>query len=168
MKKTICIMLVFIFLIGCGSKVEYDSSIHDKRIKEFLDTADIVSYITKSPITDDLEINILKSEKKENTEYAEGKLYMYTVSMNVTSDFFELPKAQIYDLLDEVAIIFGRTLADNDGEFRGMYSQVFVAESNFDEDGKYKSANDIIQTKAHFMNIQGIRKIDGRSKEDFS
>ncbi|REK74643.1 hypothetical protein DX130_13225 [Paenibacillus paeoniae] len=161
-------MLTFIFIIGCGSKVEYDSAIHDERIKEFIETAKIVSYLTKDPIDNDFAISILKKDKEEITEYAKGKMYMYTVSINVTSDFFKLPKAQIYDLIDEAAIIFGKTLADNDGEFRGMYSKIFVSESNFDENGIIKSGDDILKSKGHIMNIQGIRKIDGQSKKDFS
>ena len=156
-KKIFCLAVLLLCsttILGCGATDTYDSSIHDGNISEIFNDFNNTNYIQKKEYEiDKYEVYVWKSDERKESWYAEGKLFEYIVFIKVNEEFLKLTRTQKFDFINKIALVFGESLADNDGKYRGIYSKIILT---------YKSHGDP-DYDSWSMNVQGIRIINGKT-----
>ncbi|NUU57068.1 hypothetical protein HP548_23590 [Paenibacillus taichungensis] len=154
--KFVClIMLIVAFILtACGA--EYDSSIHDAKIAEINNNSDLTKYINYYEALGKNDIMIIKSEDKEESEFTDGKVYQYTVLIDVNSNFMTASRSNQFDFVSKVADIFEDTVAGEGTSFVGIYDKVLI--TSRDNDPEYMKV----------MNIHGVRKLDRKTRDEYT
>lgn len=153
-RKLVLFLIIAALLIsGCA---EYNPEIHNEKIDSILSDPELKKYILNES-NDNHQVDISKSDKKVESEYADGKLYEYNIFIQVNSAFLAASKTKQFDYVDEIASVFGKTLVANDSSFRGIYDRVFVRYGNYGDDD-YMSLS---------MNIQGIRTLNYKTRDEY-
>lgn len=142
---SLIILIVSVMLTACGE--EYDSSIHDGKVAEINSNRDLTKYINYYKPLGINDIMIIKSDDRKKTEYTDGKVYEYTIIIDVNNSFINASETDQFGFMNKVANVFEDTIAGEGTSFIGIYDMVIV--TSRDNDPDYGVS----------MRIHGIRKL---------
>jgi hypothetical protein len=176
--KGIIIGLVIVGVIYFATKEEYDPSIHNEYLQEFISQSRFKGLMMpdkENPFGTGYDIEVTKSEDKKELphEVSSEKYYRYTIHISINNKFVEYPKSNRWKVFEDITNQFEDITVGEDTKFAGYYDYVILTFRDNEEiyqvfdgdDDTYQYDHDHFSYR---MNVFGFPKeLDGKEYEDY-